>query len=87
MTKEPAVIVGTITALAAAIITLIVAFYPDALTEDQKTALLGVVAVAAPVIAGLITRSFVSPSFEDDNYADAEPVEPRRAAIDDGFGV
>lgn len=55
---EPAVIVGAITAGATAVIALLVAFGVD-LTAEQQAAVLGVVAVAAPVIAGLVIRGRV----------------------------
>lgn len=58
MSTEPATIVGSITAAATAIIALLVAFGMD-LTQDQQNAILGVVAVAAPVIAAVIIRGKV----------------------------
>ena len=61
LNREPAAIVGAITGLAAAIVALVVAFQPDLLTEEQQAAILGVVAVVAPIIATLITRQFVTP--------------------------
>lgn len=59
---EPAITTGTIGAVAAAILTLVVAFQPDLLTEDQKVAILGVVAVAAPLVVALVTRPQVTPN-------------------------
>lgn len=58
MASEPATIVGTITAAATAVIALLVAFGMD-LTDEQQQAILGVVAVAAPVIAAVVIRGKV----------------------------
>ncbi len=58
MNREPAAIVASVTGAATAIIALVVAFGLD-LTADQQTAILGVVAVAAPLIAGVVIRSKV----------------------------
>src|SRR5690606_36934868 len=58
MATEPATIVGTITAAATAIIALLVAFGLD-LSDEQQQAILGVVAVAAPVIAAVVIRGKV----------------------------
>lgn len=55
---EPAAIVGTITGLAAAILTALIAFGVD-LDQAQHDALLGLVAVAAPIIAGIVIRGKV----------------------------
>ena len=52
---EPLFTVGSVTAAAAAALALIAAFGLD-LTEDQKTAVLGIVAVAAPFIVAWIGR-------------------------------
>lgn len=57
--NEPALVSG-ITAAAAALVTLVVAFGLP-LDDVQQNAILGVVAVAAPVIAALVTRSKVTP--------------------------
>lgn len=58
MATEPATIVGTITAAATAVIALLVAFGLD-LSDEQQQAILGVVAVAAPVIAAVVIRGKV----------------------------
>lgn len=59
---EPLFTVGTVTAVAAAVLALVAAFGLD-LSEDQKTAVLGVVAVAAPfVVAWLGRRRVYSPA-------------------------
>jgi hypothetical protein len=60
MTREPLVTAATITALVTALIGLLVAFGVD-LTDDQQTAVLGVVAVVAPLVVALFTRSKVTP--------------------------
>lgn len=61
LNREPAAIVGAITGLAAAVVALVVAFQPDLLTPEQQSAILGVVAVVAPIIAALVIRSKVTP--------------------------
>lgn len=61
MKREPVLTVGGIGAAAAAILALLVAFGVP-LTDDQQTAILGVVAVAAPVIVAVIARRFVTPA-------------------------
>ncbi len=64
MTKEPLWTVAGITAAASAVIGLLSAFGLD-LTEAQHNAILGVIAVAAPVVVALVTRSKVSPIDKD----------------------
>lgn len=59
--REPAVIVGTITALVTAGVACAVAFGMD-LTDDQQSAILGVAAVVAPLLAAIITRPKVTPN-------------------------
>jgi hypothetical protein len=71
MYKEPAAIVAAITGAAVALIALVVSFGLD-LTNDQQSAILGVVAVAAPVIAGFVIRSKVfSPKTRDEAVSKA----------------
>jgi hypothetical protein len=60
MKNEPLVTVATITALVTACIGLLTAFGLD-LTSDQQTAILGVVAVVAPLVVAAFTRSKVTP--------------------------
>lgn len=72
MNREPAAVVGSITAAVSAIIALFVAFGLD-LTDEQVAAILAVVAVVAPIVSGLITRGKVTPVVstqppEDRNY-------------------
>lgn len=52
---EPLVSVGTITAAATAVVGLLVAFGLD-LTDTQRTAILGVVGVLAPVVVAVWGR-------------------------------
>lgn len=56
--QEPAVWIGLITA----IIDAIAVFFPTALTTDQKTALVAVVTMAAPIVLSFVTRSQVTPT-------------------------
>lgn len=60
MQNEPLFTVATITAGAAAVLALLVAFGLD-LTEGQSTAIMGVVGVAAPLIVAVVARAKVSP--------------------------
>ncbi len=75
MNKQPAAIVGTITAAVAALIALFVAFGIE-VTADQQAAILSVAAVAAPLIAALfIRRKVYSPATHE-----AEIQQVRRVA-------
>lgn len=58
MYAEPARLVGAITAAVTAIIALLVAYGLD-ISESQQAGILGVVAVAAPLIAALVIRGNV----------------------------
>lgn len=69
--KEPLITVAFITALTAAVIALLVAFGVP-LTPDQRTAILGLAAVLAPVTVALIARRLVTP-----NGSVVEQVESR----------
>jgi hypothetical protein len=60
MRREPLLSVATLTGAATAIIALLVAFGVD-FTDDQQAAILGVVAVAAPLVVGFAARSRVTP--------------------------
>jgi hypothetical protein len=53
--QEPVLSVGAVTAGVSALIALLVAFGVD-LTEAQTTAILGLVAVAAPFVVGVLAR-------------------------------
>jgi len=78
MNSEPATIVGTITGIAAAVVTLVVVF-GLALTVAQQAAILGLVAVVAPVLSGIITRSKV---YSPDSAARiAQEAGARRALV------
>lgn len=58
---EPVVTVGMVSALVAAILALLVAFGID-IPEDVQTGILGLIAVAAPIVAGVIARKYVTPN-------------------------
>jgi hypothetical protein len=58
--KEPALKVGTYTAIVSALLTVAASFGLN-LTAQQTTAILGAVAVLAPIVAAVITRSKVTP--------------------------
>lgn len=69
--NEPALTAGSISALAAAVIGLAVAFGAP-VTAEQKEAILGLVAVVAPLAAVLLTRPHVTPTIKvDDHVAQA----------------
>lgn len=70
MKTEPAVLTGTVTALATAAIALLVSFGLG-LTLEQQNAILGFIAVAAPVIGALLVRRQVTA-----NSKVVETVEP-----------
>ena len=61
MSSEPLVTVASITAGVAAIIALLVSFGIP-VTPEQQTAILGVVAVVAPVVVALVARGRVTPN-------------------------
>ncbi len=61
MTTEPLLTVAGLTALASAIIALAVAF-GISLSADQTQAVLGFVAVLAPVAVGFVARRSVTPA-------------------------
>lgn len=58
MKKEPAITIGAISAAVAAIIVLAVSLGAP-ISEETQAAILGVIAAAGPIVAGLITRSKV----------------------------
>lgn len=60
MKTEPAVTVGSIGAAVAAVLALLIAFGLP-ISDGQQTAILGVVAVLAPFVVGVLTRAKVSP--------------------------
>lgn len=61
MKNEPAVTVASITAGVTAILGLLTAFGLP-LTDEQTTAILGVVAVIGPLVVGFIARRYVVPT-------------------------
>lgn len=61
MSTEPAVTIGSVTALIAAVLVLLTEFGVD-LTSKQQAAINAVVVIAAPIVAGLLIRRKVSPA-------------------------
>lgn len=61
MNREPLITVASLTALVAALVALLVAFGLK-VTEDQTAAVLGLVAVVAPLVVGFVARSKVTPT-------------------------
>lgn len=59
--REPVITVGTISALVAAILALLVAFGID-IPDDVQSGILAVIATAAPIVAGVIARRYVTPA-------------------------
>ena len=57
---EPAVKIGTISAAVAAVLYLLVVFGVP-LTDEQQTAILAVVTVVGPLVAGVVIRRYVTP--------------------------
>lgn len=58
--REPAVSIGSITALVSAVLALIVVLGVT-LPEGFEAALIGVITAAGPIIAGIVIRSRVTP--------------------------
>jgi hypothetical protein len=71
MNREPNVTVGAVTAAVTAVLTLVVAFGVP-LGAEQQAAILGVVAVLAPLVATAVARRHVWP----DATVQAEFVDP-----------
>lgn len=88
LSREPAAVTATITALVAALIALVVAFGLD-LTKEQEVAIIGVTAVLAPIVAGLITRAKVSPASTvvAQSTAGGAVVAGPASSVPDGVGV
>lgn len=61
MTREPAITLGMISGLVAAVLALLVAFGVG-LSDAQTGAILAVIAAAGPVLSGLLTRPRVTPN-------------------------
>lgn len=70
MNREPLITVASITAAVVAVLSLLTAFGMP-LTDDQRQAILGVVAVAAPLVVGLVARAKVTPNGSVIYYNDA----------------
>jgi len=66
MTREPLVSVAGITAAVAAVLAVLVAFGLD-LSEAQTAAILGAVAVLAPLVVALAVRGKVTPTADPRN--------------------
>lgn len=60
---EPAISIGTISALVSAVLALIVVLGVQ-LPDGFEAALVGVIAAAGPIVGAIITRSKVTPSSE-----------------------
>lgn len=61
MKREPVLTIGSVAALVAAILALLVAFGAN-LTDVQTQAILAVIAAAGPVVAALLARRKVTPT-------------------------
>ena len=96
MDKEPAAIVGTITAVVTAAIALLVAFGVN-LTDEQQKAILAMVAAVAPVAAALIirgrvyapatTQALVDDAAATGTPADVDPPPPTKTIPVSKWGV
>lgn len=60
MEREPVITSATITGAVAAVLALVVAFGLS-ITSEQETAILGVTAVVAPLVVGVLSRPKVTP--------------------------
>ena len=58
--REPAVIIGAITAAVASVLALLTAFGID-LDQGQQVAILGIIAGVGPLVAAILTRARVTP--------------------------
>ena len=61
MNTEPAITIGSIVALVAAVITLLVAFGVE-VTNDQRDAILAIVSIGGPLVAAVLIRRKVTPA-------------------------
>ena len=59
--REPAVLIGTVTAAVSSVLALLVAFGVD-LSQSQQVAVLGVIAGVGPLVAAVLTRRKVTPA-------------------------
>jgi hypothetical protein len=60
MNREPVLSSGTVTAIVTAAVALLVSYGFD-ITNDQQSAILGIVAVLAPLVAAVVARPKVTP--------------------------
>ncbi|MGI8403804.1 MAG: hypothetical protein ACR2OE_03380 [Thermomicrobiales bacterium] len=58
LSKEPSAIIGTVVAIVTAILALLIAYGFD-VSQQQQSAILGVTAVIAPLVAAIIIRGNV----------------------------
>ena len=75
MRQEPAVLIGQVTALVAAVLVLLRVFGVP-LSEEQQSAIRGLVAVLAPLVAGLLIRQHVYAPATVERLADGMAVRP-----------
>lgn len=78
MKSEAAITVGTVTAAVTAVIALLVAYGVD-MTQDQQTAIMGLVAVLAPFFVGILTRPHV---FSQETVENMVPVGGELKSVD-----
>jgi hypothetical protein len=78
--NEPSITAGAISALAAAVLTVLVSFGIP-LTSEQREAVLGLVAVVAPIIVALLIRGHVTPSAKVDAKVDSEVAKALAATV------
>lgn len=61
MDREPLITAGVVTAVVTSLLALVTSFGLD-ITDDQQAAILGFVAVAAPIVLALAVRPRVTPT-------------------------
>lgn len=59
--KEPVITASAIVALVAALLSLAIAFRAP-ITDEQRTAIIGLVTVVAPIAVALLARPYVTPN-------------------------
>lgn len=69
MKNEPAITVASITAGVTALLALAAAFGLQ-LSDEQQAAILGVVAVVAPLVVGFVARRYVTPVSGGSEYGE-----------------
>jgi hypothetical protein len=85
--KEPAAIVATATAIVSAVLVFLKSMGLD-ITEDQQNAIRGLVAVVAPLVAGIIIRNYVvSPAAAGEAVGIAKTISPSSPTIPEIRGV